>query len=158
LKGHDVENDVNKIDELLCTVASYGDIAMTIQFLDQGSNANAKCSYGISPLEASILGKHKELSDALIKYGAEVISEAELAIRSFHSSAINGDSLSIALALKNTPEIRERLDNKIIQEVAQNGHKDVVKLLLSGLDVFCAQTKDIYFAEVCGQEGLIELC
>ena len=155
LEGHSIENK-NRIDEWLCTVASYGDSAMAIQFLNHDANANAKCSNGMSPLEISTLAGYQKVSNILISYGADIKSETNIAIKSLAFSAINGDVLAVASALKRSPEISKELDKNEVLSVAKNGHKDVLKLLLSGLDVFCAQSEDVQFAEVCGKEGFVE--
>ncbi len=153
LQGHNVEIK-NQIDELLCTVSSYGDAAMAIQFLKQDANANAKCSYGMSPLEASIIGGHEGISNILISHGADVKTANDIAIKAFSLSAVKGDTLAVALALKNNPEILQKIDKDIILNSAANGHQDLIKILLSGLDVFCAQTDDVQFAEVCGKDNI----
>jgi ankyrin repeat protein len=155
LQGHSIENK-NRIDELLCTVASYGDAAMATQFLNLDANANAKCSNAMSPLEISTLAGYQRISDILISYGADIKSKADIAIKSFALSAINGDVLSVALALKSVPEIAKELDRNEVLNIAKNGRQDVLKLILSGLDVFCAQTEDTQFTEVCGKEGFVE--
>lgn len=155
LQGHNIESK-NHIDELLCTVSSYGDAAMAIQFLKQDANANAKCSYGMPPMEAAVLGGHKGISNILINHGADIKTGMDIAIKAVSLSAVKGDTLAVASALKNNPEIIQKLDKDIILNSATKGHQDVVKLLLSGLDVFCAQTDDAQYAEVCGKDNIIE--
>ena len=146
-------------DAYLFEAATYGYTRLVDFFIDRGADVNVLGRLGVSPLYISVLNKHTEVMKLLLSHGADTEAAIPEGITPLYLAASYGNAMDIAWLLKYEAETNVSYDGKTATDVAMNTkNMEAIKLILSGLDVFCEQTKDIYFAEVCGQEGLIELC
>ncbi len=151
--------DINAIGYLGATplyMAAQNDHVSTVDYLlsrpelkvDEKAPAT-----GNSPLYIAQFNNNTEIVKKLLIHGVDPEIKGEVGITPLYLAANYGSAIDIAWLLKYNASIDVSYDgNTATQAVMKTGNMDAIKLLLSGLDVFCAQTDDMQYAEVCGKE------
>jgi|GEM_PF-6268190 len=158
-----IENTWMKTVNTLATSSLYmasqnGHEEVVSFFLGNKVNAEAKASNGLAPLYAAIQNKHYKIAKMLLDYGVDPDTSLPSGATPLLLASTTGDSYSVALLLKFGARIDVSADGKnAVERAVQGEHQDVEMLLLNGLGMFCAQTENIQFAEICGKNNILEI-
>jgi len=127
--------------------------------LEKNADVEIKSIHGMSPLFTSVRNNYTDISNLLLKNGANVESSIPNGATPLYIASYNNDVYQTALLMKyGAINTETTVSGKTSVERAREGNnQDILKLLLSGLDVFCNQTEDILFVEVCGKDNVIEV-
>jgi ankyrin repeat protein len=159
----DKDADINAVGYLKATslymAAQNGHVSTVDYLLSRPEiKVNEKApATGSSPLYIAQFNNHTEIIKNLLMHGADPEIRGEAGITPLYLAANYGRAVDIAWLLKHNASIDVSYDGKTAtQVVMKTENLGAIKLLLSGLDVFCAQTSDMQYAEVCGKEVLGE--
>jgi ankyrin repeat protein len=122
------------------TLAAYeGDTAAIRELLDAGKSPNEQADSGITPLIASAIGGHEEITATLIEYGADPHCSTPEKNTPLMAAAFHGHA-AVAQCLLNHDRhiinLRNLYGYTAIMAAALQGHEEVIHVLLSfGADI-----------------------
>ena len=139
----------DKVIDLRNAVSS-GDKDLVVKLLDQGVDPNQIGNLPSSPLMAACVNRHLDLIRLLISRGAEVDLQSTR-YESALSKVIYIETLEQSEKLEVTKillEHKAKVEQRVLLKAVQNGHTEVVELLITGGDLSLVKLADSLH-EVC---------
>jgi uncharacterized protein len=132
--------------------SEYNDLVKTLVVLDK--NLNFMSLNGISPLYSAIKSKNFEVTNLLLKHGADPDFSAFSGVTPLYLASEQGYTSLVALLLNHGAN----KDSNMIQAAAGNGHVNTALLLINGVTEFCYKLNnvetDIEFIGICAEDNV----
>ena len=118
--------------------------------LKEGANTEIKASNGLTSLCIAAQNKRTEIAKLLIEHNANIECKFPSGANALYVSSYRGDAATAILLLKAGANKDVKVEDKAaIQIAAENGHEEIVKLMVLGVAEFCKQTSDLQLIEIC---------
>jgi|GEM_PF-1773135 len=131
--------------------AQKGDIEIARALLKVEVNLEKEASNELTALCVAVQNKHTDLVQLFINRNADTECVYPSGANALYVSSYLGDTKTAITLLKAGAKQDIIVDGKNIIDIAnQGGYVETSRLFELGVDMFCEQTEDIQFAEVCG--------